>query len=96
MTATIPQYSTSSAGDDWHEYAPDNISPLVVWLGSERSRKVTGRVFSVAGGAIEIADGWDRGPRIDEHARWEVDELDDVIASLLADAKPIPPLRVQY
>ncbi len=27
--------------------APENISPLVVWLGSAESKDVTGRVFEV-------------------------------------------------
>src|SRR3546814_11246409 len=31
-------------------FAPENISPLVVWLGSAESAGVTGQVFNVAGG----------------------------------------------
>ena len=31
--------------------APENVSPLVVWLGSAQSREVTGRVFEVSGGS---------------------------------------------
>ena len=30
--------------------APENVPPLVVWLGSAESRGVTGRVFEVDGG----------------------------------------------
>ena len=30
--------------------APDNVAPLVVWLGSAQSAHVTGRVFEVEGG----------------------------------------------
>src|SRR5438477_7017520 len=32
--------------------APENVSPLVVWLGSPESGDVTGRVFLVSGGTI--------------------------------------------
>ncbi len=34
--------------------APENISPLVVWLGSAESKDVTGRVFEVEGGKITV------------------------------------------
>jgi NAD(P)-dependent dehydrogenase (short-subunit alcohol dehydrogenase family) len=38
-------------------FAPENISPLVVWLGSAESAGVTGRVFNVAGGRVSVAEG---------------------------------------
>src|SRR5579864_4618750 len=42
--------------DQWNELAPDNIAPLVVWLGSSESGGVTGRVFNVRGGHIGVAE----------------------------------------
>ena len=69
--------------------APDNVSPLVVWLGSIESRDVTGRVFEVEGGIVSVADGWQHGPRVDKSARWQPDELGPVVADLLEKA-PAP------
>jgi NAD(P)-dependent dehydrogenase (short-subunit alcohol dehydrogenase family) len=69
--------------------APDNVSPLVVWLGSSESRDVTGRVFEVEGGLVSIADGWQHGPRVDKGDRWSPAELGEVVRGLLADA-PAP------
>ena len=69
--------------------APENIAPLVVWLGSSESAGVTGRVFEVEGGVISVADGWSHGPREDKGARWEPAEIGPVVARLLADA-PAP------
>ncbi|MGH3744785.1 MAG: SDR family oxidoreductase, partial [Mycobacteriales bacterium] len=37
---------------EWNPFGPENISPLVVWLGSNESAAVTGRVFMVTGGQI--------------------------------------------
>ena len=51
--------------------APDNIAPLVVWLGSADSADVTGQVFEVERRQISVADGWRRGPSIDKGDRWE-------------------------
>jgi len=69
--------------------APENVSPLVVWLGSRESKDVTGRVFEVEGGIVSVADGWQHGPRVDKGERWDPAELGDVVRRLLDDA-PAP------
>jgi NAD(P)-dependent dehydrogenase (short-subunit alcohol dehydrogenase family) len=69
--------------------APENVSPLVVWLGSRESKDVTGRVFEVEGGIVSVADGWQHGPRIDKGERWDPAELGDVVRRLLDEA-PAP------
>ncbi len=68
---------------------PDNVSPLVVWLGSVGSRRVTGRVFEIEGGKIGVADGWQHGPDFDKGARWDAEEVGAVVIDLLAEA-PLP------
>jgi NAD(P)-dependent dehydrogenase (short-subunit alcohol dehydrogenase family) len=73
--------------------APENVSPLVVWLGSVESRDVTGLVFENEGGLIVVADGWNRGPQIDKGARWAPSELGPVVADLLAKADPPFPVH---
>lgn len=78
-------------GDAFDVMAPENVAPLVVWLGSSESAAVTGRVFEVEGGIVSIADGWQHGPRRDKGERWEPSELGPVIAELLAEApEPTP------
>ena len=72
--------------------APENVSPLVVWLGSVESRGVTGKVFEVEGGLIRVAEGWAHGPQIDKGARWDPAELGPVVAKLLAEARPPVPV----
>ncbi|WP_072686977.1 SDR family oxidoreductase [Rhodococcus marinonascens] len=71
--------------------APENISPLVVWLGSAESKDVSGRVFEVEGGKITVADGWRHGPSQDKGARWDPKEIGPVVADLLSKAEaPVP------
>jgi NAD(P)-dependent dehydrogenase (short-subunit alcohol dehydrogenase family) len=67
---------------------PDNIAPLVVWLGSAESRGITGRVFGVSGGQITVAEGWHAGPRADNDGRWDPAELGRVVPGLVARAAP--------
>ena len=72
--------------------APENISPLIVWLASGESRGVTGRVFEIAGGKLSLADGWREGPVVDKGARWEPDEIGAAVHDLIA--KSVPPQKV--
>jgi NAD(P)-dependent dehydrogenase (short-subunit alcohol dehydrogenase family) len=67
--------------------APENVAPLVVWLGSPESRGVTGQVFLVGGGRIGVARGWQRGPGVDKSARWEPEELSEVVPALVVEAE---------
>jgi len=75
--------------DSFDLMAPENVAPLVVWLGSAESAGVTGRVFEVEGGIVSVADGWQHGPRRDKGDRWDPAELGPVVAELLAEA-PAP------
>ncbi|MBY6410840.1 SDR family NAD(P)-dependent oxidoreductase [Rhodococcus sp. BP-252] len=74
------------APGDFDPSAADNIAPLVVWLGSEQSRDITGRVFNVRGGHISVAEGWSAGPSFDKGARFEPGELGEVVPRLVAEA----------
>ncbi len=74
--------------DEFDPNDPDNIAPLVVWLGSPASADITGRVFNVHGGHISVAEGWVAGPGADKGDRWEAAELGDVIPGLVAKAAP--------
>lgn len=70
---------------------PANVSPLVVWLGSDAA-SVTGTVFEVAGGEVSLADGWRHGLAATKDSRWEPAELTDAIADLVARAEPPAPV----
>jgi len=72
--------------DSFDEAAPENISPLVVWLGSPASKEVSGRVFEVKGGMIGLSDGWRDGPSIDKGARWQADEIGVAVHDLIKKA----------
>jgi NAD(P)-dependent dehydrogenase (short-subunit alcohol dehydrogenase family) len=66
--------------------APENVSPLVVWLGSCASAGVTGRVFEAEAGRITLMEGWRPGPTADKGARWTPAEAGGTALKLLAAA----------
>jgi NAD(P)-dependent dehydrogenase (short-subunit alcohol dehydrogenase family) len=43
---------------------PRWIAPIAVWLASEESGDVSGRMFEASGSILAIAEGWHRGPTI--------------------------------
>jgi NAD(P)-dependent dehydrogenase (short-subunit alcohol dehydrogenase family) len=65
---------------------PENIAPLVAWLASPEGAHVTGRVFTVRGGEIAVAEGWHTGPRIDKGNRWDPAELGPIVNELVTRA----------
>src|SRR3954454_18927853 len=94
MTETVFADMMAAPGEAaaFDAMAPENIAPLVVWLGSSESRDVTGRVFELEGGKVSIADGWQHGPEVDKGARWEPSELGEVVRDLLAKSPPPAPV----
>lgn len=81
MTETVFADMMSTQDSDFDAMAPENVSPLVVWLGSVESRDVTGRVFEVEGGIVRVAEGWARGAEADKGARWDPAELGPVVST---------------
>jgi NAD(P)-dependent dehydrogenase (short-subunit alcohol dehydrogenase family) len=89
---TFADTMAAPEGGGFDAMAPENVSPLVVWLGSTESAHITGRVFEVEAGKITVADGWRRGPTVDKGARWDAAGLGPVVGDLLAKATPPEPV----
>jgi NAD(P)-dependent dehydrogenase (short-subunit alcohol dehydrogenase family) len=92
MTETTFAEMMAKPEEGFDRMAPENVAPLVVWLGSEAAAEVTGRVFEVEAGVITVADGWRRGPSVDKGARWEPAEVGPAVVDLLAKAEPPVPV----
>jgi NAD(P)-dependent dehydrogenase (short-subunit alcohol dehydrogenase family) len=93
MTETIIRRPSSLGGGDdggFDPGDPDNISPIVVWLGSPEAKDVTGQIFAVRGGHLAVIETMAIGPEVDKGARWEPSELGPVVHDLLSKARPRP------
>lgn len=89
MTEAVFAQTMAKPESGFDPMDPANVSPLVVWLASEDSGDVTGRVFEVEAGVISPADGWQHGPREDKGERWNPAEVGTVVRRLLANC-PVP------
>ena len=89
MTEQVFADTMAAPDDGFDAMAPENVSPLVVWLGSADSAGVTGRVFEVEAGKLSVADGWQHGPEVDKGTRWDPADVGAAVRDLLA-AAPSP------
>ncbi|MCY3962903.1 MAG: SDR family oxidoreductase [bacterium] len=88
MTAGIMYEEEAPEG--WDEKDPANASPLVVWLGSDAC-DVTGRVFEIAGGALNVCDGWQHGHVVDVGRKFAAAEVGEAVqASITRSPEPAP------
>ncbi len=54
---------------------PSNMSPLVVALSADDAQGITGQVFHVWGGAINVLQGWTAGELFERNEKWDADAL---------------------
>jgi NAD(P)-dependent dehydrogenase (short-subunit alcohol dehydrogenase family) len=91
MTEELPGFAEAARQAEeatgFNPFDPANIAPLVVWLGSVESAGITGRVFTIMGGEIGVAETWVKGPVITKQGRWLPSELTDKIPGLVAAAR---------
>ncbi|MEU1983807.1 SDR family oxidoreductase [Nocardia sp. NPDC019395] len=92
MTETVFADMMAAPDQGFDAMAPENISPIVVWLGSPESAGVTGRMFEVEGGRIALAEGWRHGVPVDRGVRWDPAELGQVVTELIAKGAPPEPV----
>ncbi|MEU5978973.1 SDR family oxidoreductase [Streptomyces sp. NPDC047315] len=71
---------------------PEDVSPLVVWLGSESSGGVTGRVFESEAGRLTVMEGWHPGPTSTSSVRRTPSETGEAVRKLLAVSEPPRPV----
>ncbi|WP_380878096.1 short-chain dehydrogenase [Sphingomonas sp. DBB INV C78] len=90
MTATA--FDMSVAEGEFDVFAPENMAPLVAYLVSEQSKKVTGQVFELKGGNIFLSQGWTDSPNFDKGARFTAAELAPIVEKLVAKREPAKPV----
>jgi len=54
---------------------PGNNSPIVVALCADEAQDITGQVFFVYGGVVNMLSGWQAGELFSSDERWDPDEL---------------------
>ena len=55
--------------------APENVAPMVAFLATDAAAHITGQVFYVQGGLVQLYQGWTPVAEIQKDERWTASEL---------------------
>jgi 3-oxoacyl-[acyl-carrier protein] reductase len=70
-------------------FDPANVAPLVGYLASPRSQRISGYVFVVWGKQVTVVDGPKLGTVFENDKQWTVDELDAALSPHFEKLRPI-------
>ena len=75
LMGTAAADSGGAAFDTW---APENTAALVAWLASDLSKAVSGQVFIITGGLVQLAQGWHSVNKATSDKPWTIDAIEGV------------------
>jgi len=74
-TAVAGMFGEKPPEGQFDEMAPDNVSPLVAYLATDKAQNITGRWLSIRGGKLELWIPPQLGKSLDIGRKWKVAEI---------------------
>jgi NAD(P)-dependent dehydrogenase (short-subunit alcohol dehydrogenase family) len=68
--------------------APENVAPLVVFLCSDEAAGITGQVFGITGGLVQLYRGWTPVAQAHRGERWTPEDLAEAMPELFGGRPP--------
>jgi NAD(P)-dependent dehydrogenase (short-subunit alcohol dehydrogenase family) len=92
LTETVAGDFMNPKEGEFDRFAPENVSAVVGWLASDLSAGVSGQVFQVMGGQVQLLRGWRPVSVANDDKPWTVDSIEANSAALFGSIdRGIPP-----
>jgi NAD(P)-dependent dehydrogenase (short-subunit alcohol dehydrogenase family) len=89
--AVAGDYMAPKEGE-FDKFAPENVAAVACWLASPLTKGISGQVFKVQGGVVQLLTGWRPATEATADKPWTIDEVEAVRDRLLAGGDgSIPP-----
>ena len=88
MTENVAGGMFDKPAEGFDAYNPDNVAPLVGFLASPAAEKVTGQVFIVHGGMVQLLSGPRSDQRWDRDGVWTSEALAETLGRVFEQRQP--------
>jgi len=88
MTENLQGNPFAAPADGFDAFHPDNVAPLVGYLASPAAEKVTGQVFIVHGGMVQLLTGARNDQRFDHEGGWTSEGLAETLGPVFDGRAP--------
>jgi NAD(P)-dependent dehydrogenase (short-subunit alcohol dehydrogenase family) len=88
MTENMPGGMFDKPKEGFDVFNPDNVAPLVGYLASPAAQKVTGQVFVVHGGMVQLLTGARNDQRWDRDGGWTTEGLVEALGPVFEQRQP--------
>ncbi len=97
VNAISPRASTRMVGGTsepdptgFDSMAPENVAPLVAYLASDASVEITGQLFLIHGGNLQLMQGWRAATKLEKNSAWTLDDIPGAIEELFKNQNKGP------